>query len=114
MYRGGVLATGARHLVACVYPLWFVMLAVTRPIRRALGLRSTRSLGPRGKRRFWQNLLVVGGLAALILWWVCSVFSRGQVPAGRGYCSSRVSSFPSSVPGLAGAIHIFPADADLP
>ena len=83
--RKRLLAKGARHLVAFIYSLWFGLLDVTRPIRRTLGLRSTRSLGRRAKRRFWQKLLVIGGLAALILWWAWSVFSRGDVPAGRGY-----------------------------
>jgi hypothetical protein len=81
--RKRLFAKGGRALVAFIYSLWFGLLDVTRPIRRAVGLRG--SLGARVKRLFRPDLLLIVLLAAWFLWWVWSVFSMGEVPSWRKY-----------------------------
>ncbi len=72
-----------RQSVAFFYSLWFGVLNSTRPLRHALGLRSWKSLGRSRRIREQQKLLVVGVIAALLLWWAWSVLSRGEVHGPR-------------------------------
>jgi hypothetical protein len=76
------LAKRRREFVAFLYSLWFIVLNITRPLRRALGLSSARPL----RQRRLVNLVVVGIPIAVLLWWVWNVFIKyGEVPAGRGW-----------------------------
>jgi hypothetical protein len=67
---------GRQHLTASFYSAWFALLDATRPIRRPLGLRSRRRSGTFSRREIF---LILGTLVVLLLWWVWSVFSRGEV-----------------------------------
>jgi hypothetical protein len=73
-----------RWLIKIAYSLWFSILDVTRPIRDPLGLRSRTSRDNRGKR-WLMMFLVIAVSSTFLLWWVWGMFSRGEVPAGRGW-----------------------------
>jgi hypothetical protein len=68
-----MLARGRRQSVASLYRVWFTALDVTRPLRSILGLRS------RANRHTRLGFLVLAVAIGLLLWWVLSVLSKGEV-----------------------------------
>jgi len=78
-----LLVIARSHVVRFLYSAWFSLLNVTRPVRALLGLRS-RKWRADGKRRV-EQAVVLGCVAVAILWWIWEVFSRGEVPPGRGW-----------------------------
>ena len=69
-WRG--ITKGRRQFVALFYSLWFTVLNRTRPLRRALELRSGKSLGRSRRVRGGLVLLVI---AAILLWWAWSALT---------------------------------------